>query len=274
MNDFLKEIYAIQNRRIKSAKIDISEPEMVRKAWAVKDYSVRDSHLFEDAILKAKKTRGFGLIAEVKFSSPGSGKIRDAIGWTDIAIAYDGAGADCISVVTEEHYFGGSNNFLSDIRAVTRKPLLRKDFIISRYQIVESKVLGADCILLIVALLSDEMMAEYLAVANGFGMDVIVEVHDDEELRRALCLRGRYIIGVNNRNLKDLSVSLDVTERLMVDIPLHIATVCESGIMSAKDARRMLDYYSDSFLIGEYFMRQAVIGKAVSDFIKNVAVSG
>lgn len=270
MNDFFDRINVVQNRRLKSAKIDISEQEMFRKAWDVKDFRVRDSHIFETAILEAKKARGFGLISEVKFSSPGSGKIQDVFGWTEVAAAYDNAGADCISVVTEEESFLGHNKHLSDVRCVTDKPLLRKDFIVSRYQIAESKVLGADCILLIVALLSEDDLAEFLAVANGFGMDVIVEVHTEEELVSALKLKGHYMIGINNRSLKDLSVSLETTERLMIQVPLEITTVCESGISSVASASRALDSYSDALLIGEHFMREKNVGQAVTNFIANL----
>ena len=197
----------------------------------------------------------YGLIAEIKKASPSKGLIREDFAPAQLAIAYQRGGASCLSVLTDTPYFQGADEYLVEARAAVDLPVLRKDFMIDPYQIVESRALGADCILLIMAALSDAQSYELEAAAIEQGMDVLVEVHNREELDRALMLESP-LIGVNNRNLKDLSVDIARSEEMLVHFPSDRIAVSESGLYSPSDLERMAQAGAHCFLIGESLMRQ------------------
>lgn len=207
------------------------------------------------AALKTKIALGdAAVIAEVKKASPSKGIIREDFHPEKIASSYANGGAACLSVLTDRDYFQGHEDYLLQARAACALPVLRKDFTIDVYQVWEARALGADCILLIVAALSDALMAELFAAANEAGLDTLVEVHTEEELQRALKLDAE-LIGINNRNLHTFDTSLDTTIELLKQMPANRLAVTESGIHSRDDVRRMRDAGVDTFLVGEAFMR-------------------
>lgn len=206
------------------------------------------------------------LITEVKKASPSKGILREDFDPVEIAKAYEQAGAACLSVLTDEPYFQGKDEYLQDIRKAVSIPLLRKDFMLDPYQIYESRALGADCILLIMAALSDAHAKELYDLAVELGMDALVEVHDEDELERALKLDPQ-MIGVNNRNLKTLEVSLETGLSLAAQMPEGIVKVAESGIETREHIRMFTDAGFNAFLIGESLMKQPDIGAAVKKLI-------
>ncbi len=207
------------------------------------------------------------IIAEIKKASPSSGLIRADFNPTAIAQAYHQGGASCLSVLTDKKYFQGDDAYLQQVRATVPLPILRKDFIIDPYQIYHSSLLGADCILLIMAALTSSQAQEFYELAKSLGMDVLVEVHNEQELHSALAFSPD-MIGINNRNLKTLEVDLAVTETLASLIPDTISKNCllvaESGLHKGIDLHRMAKAGAGAFLIGESFMRQADITQAIS----------
>jgi indole-3-glycerol phosphate synthase len=206
--------------------------------------------------LRAMAAAGqFALIAEMKRKSPSGGEIRPGFAPAEIARDYQMAGAACLSVLTDTPYFGGRDDDLRNARAAVPLPVLRKDFMIDPYQISESRALGADCILLIVAALDDARLAELLVETRRWKMDALVEVHDEEELDRALKLNADFI-GINNRNLKTLKTELETFERLAPRVPPAALLVAESGLRDTADLRRMADARAGAFLVGESLLRQ------------------
>ncbi len=201
------------------------------------------------------------VIAEIKKASPSKGIIRADFNPAQIAMQYEKAGAACLSVLTDVDFFQGNDLYIQEAQAVTKLPVLRKDFMIDAYQIIESRALGADCILLIAACLSDSQMHELHQVAQDLKMDVLVEVHDHAELDRALALPTN-LIGVNNRNLKDFTVSLETTLSLKKYIPSDRLLVTESGIHTPTDVALMQSEGIYTFLVGESMMRQDHVGEA------------
>jgi indole-3-glycerol phosphate synthase len=195
------------------------------------------------------------VIAEFKRRSPSRGVIRDDLEAVQVAQAYEIGGAVALSVLTEEHFFGGSLDDLKEARAATLLPTLRKDFIVDPYQVWEALAVGADAILLIVAALSDIELRKLTATAREANLDVLVEVHDRDELLRAVDL-GATIIGVNNRNLRTMAVDLQTAINLAPLIPDHVVAVAESGIGGSEDIRRLRDVGYDAFLIGEHLMKR------------------
>ena len=194
------------------------------------------------------------VIAEVKKASPSKGVIRPDFRPADIAVSYEFGGASCLSVLTDIDFFQGSDAYLQQAREACTLPVLRKDFVIDPYQVVEARVLGADCILLIVAALEDTQLAELSELALGLGMDVLVEVHDIDELERALQVPAP-MIGINNRNLRTFDVSLQTTLAMRHAVPKDRLLVTESGILGVQDVALMREAGINSFLVGEAFMR-------------------
>lgn len=206
---------------------------------------------------------GTAVIAEVKKASPSMGVIRASFDPVAIAESYAAAGATCLSVLTDEKYFQGSGHYLRLVRVAVGLPLLRKDFIVDEYQIVEARALGADAILLIVAALSDAELAAFTRLAHDLGLDVLVEVHDEAECARALQLPLR-VIGVNNRNLHDFSVSLDTSRRIKTMLPADYLLVSESGIHTRADIEALQADGIHAFLVGGALMQADDPGVALS----------
>jgi len=194
------------------------------------------------------------VIAEMKKASPSQGLIREKYNPSELAKQYLEAKAACLSVLTDEPFFKGSLEHISIVKETVDLPVLRKDFIVDEYQIHESQLKGADCILLIVAALSKNQLQEFSLLASDLNLEVLVEVHDEEEIERALEINPN-LIGINNRNLETFEVNLETTERLIEKIPEEILTVSESGIKSSEDVKKIMSSGVNAFLVGEVFMR-------------------
>lgn len=248
------------------------------------DYVQRMQHLIPDVVMSERakiqtSSRGFiqaiknkkladepALIAEVKKASPSKGIIRHDFDPQKIAKIYESNGATCLSVLTDRPYFKGSDEDFEAARNVTRIPVIRKDFMLTPYQIVESRALGADCILIIMAALDDKTAKTLYNLATDFGMDVLVEIHDEQELDRALQLSPK-MVGVNSRSLKTLEVNLDVAYKLLEKIPESVIRVAESGIDTHAELKSLFDAGFDAFLVGESLMRENDIGEAVKKLL-------
>jgi indole-3-glycerol phosphate synthase len=203
------------------------------------------------------------VIAEIKRASPSKGLIRENFNPKEIAVSYQKGGASCISVLTDEDYFQGCSAYLREARAACDLPVIRKDFIIDIYQIYEARAMNADCILLIVSALNDKQMQLLYSLARSLEMDVLIEVHDEVELKRALYLDPA-LIGINNRNLRTFETSLETTLNLLAQIPEHHIVVTESGIHQREDIQLMRRNQVNAFLVGEAFMRADDPGKELN----------
>lgn len=207
------------------------------------------------AALERRISEGMpGVIAEIKRASPSCGLLREAFDPAAIAASYEQGGAACLSVLTDRDYFQGDDTHLQAARAASALPVLRKDFIVDAWQVYESRALGADCILLIVSALGDARLAEYAGLATHLGLDVLVEVHDADELDRALSL-GAPLVGINNRNLRTFETRIETTLDLLPSIPGDRRVVTESGIQTPEDVARLRRAGVHAFLVGEAFMR-------------------
>ncbi|AKH21229.1 indole-3-glycerol phosphate synthase TrpC [Sedimenticola thiotaurini] len=248
--DILKKI--VQRKREEISQRQATLPlERLIEQLAESDNPTRG---FARAIADKIDQGGAGVIAEIKKASPSKGVIRADFRPAEIAASYQQGGAACLSVLTDVDFFQGSDAYLQQARAACSLPVIRKDFIIDPYQVHEARLIGADCILLIVSCLDDDTLQELNTLAHSLGMDVLVEVHDAAELERALTLNNR-LIGINNRNLRTFDVSLDTTLELLAQIPPGHIVVTESGIHTPDDVQRMRRHGVHAFLVGEAFMR-------------------
>jgi indole-3-glycerol phosphate synthase len=256
--DVLERILAVKREEVAAASA--LKPLAAVRAEAERMPPTRDYV----GAMRAKIAGGLpAVIAEVKKASPSKGVLRADFDPAAIAQSYARHGAACLSVLTDVQFFQGHPSFLAQARAACALPALRKDFLVDPYQVFEARALGADCILLIVAALDDALLAELEAIALALGMAVLVEVHDDAELDRALRLKTP-LIGINNRNLRTFETRLETTLELLPRIPADRLLVTESGILAPGDAQRMRDAGVDAFLVGEAFMRAPDPGLALA----------
>ena len=254
----LDDIVAHKRQELKEAKKRLPLGELVSAAAEV-------SPAIDFADLHAK-TQGVKIISEIKKASPSKGVIRDDFDHFSIAREYEDSGAFALSILTDRKFFGGDISYLSDIRANSALPILRKDFTIDPYQVYEARCHGADLVLLIVAVLDRGEIEEYLSLARSLGMNCIVEVHGERELETAV-LAGSEIIGINNRDLRTFDVSLEVSKRLSGMVPEGKILISESGISSVEDMAGLMACGIDTFLIGETFMKAESPGEALRGFL-------
>ena len=237
----------------------------------------RPAHVVREVAELAPPPRGFAnrierdrpaVIAEIKRASPSEGVIRESFAPAAIAESYAAAGASCLSVLTDLKFFQGSDAYLGEARQACALPALRKDFIVNAYQIYETRALGADCLLLIVAALEQNELADLHALSVEIGLDVLVEVHDRAELDRALSLEPR-LVGINNRDLRDFTTRLSTTVDLLDAIPASVTVVSESGIGTTEDVRLLREAGVHAFLVGTAFMREADPGAALKRLFRD-----
>ncbi|MCR5118326.1 MAG: indole-3-glycerol phosphate synthase TrpC [Lachnospiraceae bacterium] len=253
----LTDIAAVAKDRVAAAKKTISAEELKAAALSLP----KGDFAFE----KALKKPGLSFICECKKASPSKGIIAEDFPYLDIAKEYEAAGADAISCLTEPKWFLGRDEYLKEIAANVKIPVLRKDFTVDEYMIYEAKVFGASAVLLIMSILTDEQVKEYMSICDTLGLSALVECHDEEEIKRALDCGGR-VIGVNNRNLKDFSVDMGLAARLRSLIPEDKVFVSESGIKDINDIAKVKEMGADAVLMGEVLMRSSNKAELLNSF--------
>lgn len=259
--DVLQKILARKQQEIAERSAKVSLQDLIKQAA-----NASAPRGFVNAINKTIVAGQTAVIAEVKKASPSKGLLRENFHPAEIAASYQAGGATCLSVLTDKDFFQGDELYLQQARAACSLPILRKDFIVAPYQVYEARAIDADCILLIVSALDDKTLAELHDLATALGMDVLVEVHDAEELQRALKL-NLSLVGINNRNLRTFETSLQTTVNLLADIPEGVTVVSESGIHKVADIAMLKAHNVNTFLIGEAFMRQQDPGAALQQLI-------
>jgi len=261
MKNILEEIYQYKLIEVRNRKKELPVSEICKTIKCLE----KPKNFFE--ALKQKSYRSeVGLICEIKKASPSHGLIREDFDHIKIVTDYKTGGATCLSILTDEKYFQGSNRYLQEVRQISDLPILRKDFMVDTYQIYEAKMLGADCILLIMAMLDDAKLQELEQCAIDSGLSVLIEVHSEEELQRASKLKSK-LLGINNRDLKTLKVDLKTSLFLCEQVSDDYVLVSESGIKDALDIDLLRQAGINCFLIGEHFMRQKNIVRAVQDIL-------
>lgn len=259
----------VLDKILETKKIEISASKVILSKSALDEQiaQISDERDFVNAVQIKQKLNHCSVIAEIKKASPSKGIIRGNFNPKEIAKSYEVGGATCLSVLTDVEYFQGSPHYIKDVKKVCQLPVLRKDFIIDSYQIYESKALGADCILLIVAALDLYKLKDFESIAHSLGMSVLVESHDEEELEQALQL-STPLVGINNRNLKTFEVTLQTTIDLVQQIPEDKIPITESGIFNHEDLRLMNENGIFTFLVGEAFMRDENPGQSLKALLQ------
>jgi indole-3-glycerol phosphate synthase len=261
--------------KIKAYKLEHIEACKNQRPLSEVEAAARDASPtrgFADRLTEASR-EGYGLISEIKKASPSKGLIREDFNPSELAQAYAAGGATCLSVLTDGPSFQGADDYLVQARNSVDLPALRKDFMYDPYQVAEARALGADAILIILASVEDEQAAELESAAQDWNMDVLLEVHNAEELERA-CLLKSSLMGINNRNLKTFETSLDTTRTLSRMVPPDRIVVCESGLNTAQDLADMAQYGARTFLIGESLMRQDDVATATRQLLANPMTMG
>ena len=261
--------------KIKAYKLEEVAADKAARPLAEVEADARDAppvRPFAEALIKASRD-GYGLIAEVKKASPSKGLIREDFDPATLAKAYDDGGATCLSVLTDTPSFQGSKDFLRQARAAVDLPILRKDFMYDTYQVAEARAMGADCILIIMASVSDAQADELNAAAKEWDLDVLVEVHNREELERAIPLDAP-MLGINNRDLKTFETTLDTTRKLSKFAPLESVLVSESGLSTPEDLADLARYGARCFLIGESLMRHDDVTAATRALLADPLMAG
>lgn len=263
--DILKKIIFRKLEEIQESCEKVPLKEMKRRALLAPE-----GKNFAQAIIDKIALGQSAVIAEIKKASPSKGILREPFYPDEIAQSYQEHGATCLSVLTDKDFFQGSNAYLKQVREAVDLPIIRKDFIVDDYQVYEAKAIGADCILLIAAAIGDAQMSELAQTAIGLGLDVLVEVHNAEEMERALRL-PLPLIGINNRNLKTFDVTLQTTLELLKMVPDDRVVVTESGILTPEDVAHMREHQVNGFLVGEAFMRAENPGQKLAELFFNGA---
>jgi len=263
MSDILDKILAHKKKEVALRKSGVSQLELEQQIA-----QLPPTRGFAKALIQQAQRGKPAVIAEIKKASPSKGLIRANFNPAEIAVSYESGGATCLSVLTDSAFFQGHDEYLIQAREACQLPIIRKDFVLDPYQVYEARAIGADCILLIVAALDSQQLHELASAAEEVGLDVLVEVHDEEELQRALALNTS-LVGINNRDLRNFTTSLSTTTALLPLIPEDRIVVTESGIHSREDVQLMLSHGVFGFLVGEAFMRADDPGSRLKELFFN-----